>query len=349
MGQKFSLDRVNARLASIPVSVKLRGRSLYLRATLPPKPGESLPKQREIPIAKYHAQGLKFAEEMALELAGDLLQWKRRGEFDWGRWSNGNKTEPVTAAQQIAAFEEWYRKRRSIKDKTWELHWLRYLSLFPQAKPIVEAEILKVLPSFLPDSRDRKRCSQVMGRLCEFLELPLDLSPYRGRYSPQSSKALEVPNAEEMLEMVSQIPSCPWRNYLGMQATFGLRSHEPHYSTVEGELCQVREGKTGSRVAYPLYREWVRRLELSSDMVMPKITGKTYKEISSRVSKGYKRNGFKLPPRTPRYCYVVDAVCVQNIPVPAVAQSLGHSATVLLSTYSRYINAATMAQAFSER
>lgn len=349
MAKVLTLESVNARMASFPVSVKLRGKSLYLRATLPPKVGESLPKQREIPIAKHHAQGLKFAEEMALELAGDLLQWKRSGEFDWSRWSDGERQKPVAAAQQIGAFEDWYRKRRTIKDETWELHWLRYLALFPQSKPITEDVILRVLLSFAADSRDRKRCSQVIGKLCEFLGFSLDLSPYRGQYSPQSSDALDVPTAKEMLELVLRVPSRPWRNYLGLQATFGLRSHEPHYSKLEGQLCRVSEGKTGSRIAYPLYREWIERLELSEDMAMPKIGGTTYREISSRVSKGYKRNGFRLPPRTPRYCYVVDAVCVQNIPVPAVAQSLGHSATVLLSTYSRYISAATMAQAFGDR
>ena len=52
---------------------------------------------------------------------------------------------------------------------------------------------------------------------------------------------------------------------------FGLRPYEVHFAQlkiVKGErVCEISAGKTGSRLAYPIYGWWVDRLGLYPDSI----------------------------------------------------------------------------------
>ena len=79
----MTIERVDDRLkaASIPVRVRLKGKNLALRATLPTKPGDDLGrKQYDISLLiPANKDGLKRAEREAHKLAQHLID----GSFDW--------------------------------------------------------------------------------------------------------------------------------------------------------------------------------------------------------------------------------------------------------------------------
>ena len=78
---KLTVTAINERLkaAKVGVTVRQKGSSVYLRATLPPKAGETTWKQRDVSLRIYaNPAGLERAEAEARKL-GALLACK---EFD---------------------------------------------------------------------------------------------------------------------------------------------------------------------------------------------------------------------------------------------------------------------------
>jgi hypothetical protein len=70
---KLTLDAINARLkaAQVGVSIRQKGNRLYLRATLPPKPGSTKkhPHQQDVSLKIYaNPAGLERAEAEARKL-----------------------------------------------------------------------------------------------------------------------------------------------------------------------------------------------------------------------------------------------------------------------------------------
>jgi hypothetical protein len=99
---KKLLQEANAHLKQgrIKVAIECRDQfgSLYLRATLPPKPGssKSFPHQQRIALRseqgislKITPVGIKHAEQQAKRLSADLMM----GKFDWAVWLYDKEVE----------------------------------------------------------------------------------------------------------------------------------------------------------------------------------------------------------------------------------------------------------------
>ncbi len=69
-----ALEVANQRLQGRRVKIYQRGKSLYLLAVLPPKPGEKGWKQRQIPVGGFTLEGVEWAEAKALELSSELMR-----------------------------------------------------------------------------------------------------------------------------------------------------------------------------------------------------------------------------------------------------------------------------------
>ncbi len=113
------LGKTNAALDKVQIRVK--SDRLYLRATLPPKPGDGgKAKQYDLSTGYgAHAEGLRFAKAKALEIEGQLL----REAFDWTPWLKGKQKPPETVGEWVRKFEEHYwhsRERSPSKLSTWE-------------------------------------------------------------------------------------------------------------------------------------------------------------------------------------------------------------------------------------
>jgi integrase len=96
------LQEANTHLKQgrIKVTIECRDQfgSLYLRATLPPKPGsgKSSPHQQRIALrsnqgigVKITPVGIKYAEQQAKRLSADLVM----GKFDWAAWLHDKEAE----------------------------------------------------------------------------------------------------------------------------------------------------------------------------------------------------------------------------------------------------------------
>jgi integrase len=99
---KKLLHEANTHLKQgrIKVAIECRDEfgSLYLRATLPPKPGsgKNSPYQQRIALrsdqgigVKITPVGIKYAEQQAKRLSADLVM----GQFDWADWLHGKEAD----------------------------------------------------------------------------------------------------------------------------------------------------------------------------------------------------------------------------------------------------------------
>ena len=201
----LTLESLNARLhgADVGVSVQQRGNRLYLRATLPPKPGsaKTRPHQQQIALQIYaNAAGLLKAEAEARKV-GALLACK---EFDWEPYLRQRVAGGDTCGDWIERYKAYCLSTKLQRDnpETAELLWLkRYyhpaLSRLPEKAELTEAVFIAAAQHSKPNTRSRQVACQVLQRLAKFAEIEVDLSPYIGNYSPKKV-VREIPKDEEI-------------------------------------------------------------------------------------------------------------------------------------------------------
>lgn len=172
------LKQVNVRLKSarIGVTVFFKGNRLYLRATLPPKPGidRERPYQQDLSLGIYASdEGIKQAEIEAKVLGSQLA----KGTFAWADWLRGTQQLPETIGRWIARFEEDYFNRRAKTPEalsTWRCgYWSVYKKL-PQDQKLTPGILKALINSTTPDTKTRRRTCDALKRLAEFagLEFP---------------------------------------------------------------------------------------------------------------------------------------------------------------------------------
>jgi hypothetical protein len=138
------VEKINNRLkiAKVGVTVRQIGERLYLRATLPPKPGETKPKQRDLSLGIYaNPAGLKRAEAEARKLGGELAC----KEFCWEGWLKPEQTSAQLLGVLIEKFKQDYfscRARTPKSETTWRTEYRTVLSQLPADQP-ASAEIFR--------------------------------------------------------------------------------------------------------------------------------------------------------------------------------------------------------------
>lgn len=340
-GKAYTIKAVNERLKDHRVSLSQVGKALYIRATLPSKDGSGLPTRQRIPVGPVSVEGIKWAEAKALELSSQLLQ----DRFSWGEWLDQPQKDRIKSTEEVIEdFEEYYRSTHTLTQRTWDRHWRAIFNRLRLDKPLTSESILKVVLKTPPDTRNRLITCQRLQALANFASISIDLGEYSGGYSRSKTAPLELPTDEQIANLIASVypRSGRWANYLALIAAYGLRAHEAHFSVLlendPDQVLKVTEGKTGTRLVYPLNPDWPKLWGLHPEMLMPDISGRDYMDITQRVTKAFQRLSIPYPTRTFRYCYVVRAVVVYGYPIPVVAQWCGHSPEVLMSTYSRYIS-----------
>lgn len=350
--EKLTLEAINLRLraAKVGVAVLQRGNRLYLRATLPPKPGSDQVRahQQDVSLGVYaNPAGLERAEAEAQKLGG-LLACR---EFDWGVYLR------VEGAGSGDSCGEWVRRfkehclstnLRSEGATAAEVLWRkRYynpaLKWLPEGEGLSAAALIAVAQRSVPNSRSRQIACMVLQQFAKFAGVEVDLKPYGGRYSPKQV-VREIPEDGLIVEVADRFGSRRWRCLYGLMATYGLRDHEVFFTEMEwreGEVgrvlvAKVRDGKTGSREVYPFYPEWVERWSLW-DVELPRLTARVNQDYGERVARGFKRAGVPFTPYDLRHAYAIRVSVVFKLPVAVAAAYMGHSPTVHWNTYNRWI------------
>jgi integrase len=348
------LSELNNQLKSLGIGVRIRqrGNKLYLRATLPPKPGsqKNVQYQQEIALDSIPVNlgGIKLAKLEALSIWTAL----ELGQFDWQPYLKRRAIKLKLTADWVKRFEEDYFNRRQRNPKsetTYDKDYrLTFSHLNPDA-PLTELAILEAVKATRPDTKTRKRYCMALGALARFAGLEVDLRRFKGTYNLKKTKRRELPE-DSLIEAVREkITNLPWQWVYGMLAVYGLRPHEVFHLDLDrlsrGERSlRVLDGKTGARIIYPFPLDWWERWRLW-EVNPPPITGSTNSFLGNRVNQFFRRNGTPFQPYDLRHAFAVRTLKM-GLNVTLAAQQMGHSVAIHTDIYHRWISEKTHQEAF---
>jgi integrase len=359
---------INARLKAgkVGVRVERRGSCLSLVATLPPRPGSkskrTKPYQQRIALRLLtNPKGLKQAEEEA-KLLGARLATR---QFDWDLYDDRGVIQdtPVpNCGEWIEKFKRFIistnfsEEKPEVADLLWRRRFYNLgLSRLDANDTLTHDALISAAQSSKPNSRARQLHCQNLQRLAEFADVQVDLKSFSGGYSPKDAKPRQIPNREK-IEANRELMKTPgWKWVYGVMAAYGLRDHEAFLCEMKWQeeagqrvlIADVKDGKTGPREVRPLHSEWVDQWNLS-EMHLPKVTARTFEEYGERVSRAFKRAGVEFIPYDLRHAYAIRASVEYSLPLPIAAALCGHSPTVHLNKYNRWINQKQQAEAWRE-
>jgi hypothetical protein len=355
LGQKMEtfdndLEAANARMKRerYGVTIRRRGGTLYLRATLPPRPDSDKPKahQQDIALGIYaNPPGLKRAIADARKLSSDIAL-KR---FEWSDWGVLPNLDRRTVGEWIKAYEAHYfteNERNGSSETTWHKDYRLPILKLPQDEPLTPDMLLAGINAKAPDSRSRKRFYDAYRRLAAFAGLDVDFGKLRGKYSASSVNHRDLPSDEDIALWRDRIPDQAWRWVFGVVAAYGLRSHEAFHIDLEtiqkSPLIWVEKSKTVPHYAMPVpkrcWEEW-RLFEVD----MPFLPGDaTNALLSNRVSQYFGRDleraiGERMPfgMQTLRHCWSIRA-SEYGIEPEFAAKLQAHSERIHADTYQRH-------------
>lgn len=347
------IAQANGRLKAgkIGVRIKRRGDRLSLRATLPPPPGTVPRADGRYVLAlgvPANPAGVQFAESKARLLGAEL----QNGKFDWGNWGTGESQPMATVGDWLKRFAREYES--TVEPITWQKDYLNAFAKLP-VDGVLTAELLKQVllqvKDANPNSRTQRRCALAFGRLAEFAGLTVEFKHLRGGYSSERSPdPRAIPPDEVIMRCWEQIADPGWRWVFGMLATFGLRDHEPFYLDTEeleagGWMVVLKEGKTGGRLIWSCYPEWVELFGLRSPR-LPGVTGKQHSDYTQRVSQWFGRADYiPFTALDLRHAWAIRTLAC-GLPYSEAAAQMGHSVTVHERTYHRWITRETRQKIF---
>lgn len=337
--------KVNAELKAgrIPLSVIVRNDRLYLRGTLPPKPGSSRldRHQQDITLGVYaNAPGLKRAKAEALNIAADLAMQR----FDWGKYQKVKTGKPQTVSDWVQAFEQDYFNRRERGPKsetTWEKDYRDPFRKLPPEALISTSLLLEVIHTKKPDTRTRKRFCTAYKALATFAGIELDISRLKGRYSPKSVQPRELPSDELILEWRDRQINEEWLWAYSVIVAYGLRPHELFHidldSIRKSELAHVTDGKTGEHWILPVLPSWWDDWSLY-DVKMPDVQAKNNRQYGARARYYIKlKTGMSFPLYHLRHAWAARAAR-EGLPDTIAARLQGHSPQIHHAVYQRFLN-----------
>ena len=336
------LNQANGRLkaAKLGVRIERRGDRLSLTATFPPKPNANSNQWRQARLALgiyANGEGIQKAEKEARKVGG-LLACR---EFKWRDYLK-LESPAVKVKDLISKLEKEYFDQRERTPKTvstWEGDYLKIFQKLPADQPLSEKLIMDCLLTTKPDSRTRKRSVIALQKLAEVAGLEIDLSQYKGNYSPKKVKPRDIPSDKLIAQTFYSIPNESWRWCYGMIACFGLRPHEVFWVDAinfDSEVLSLLEGgKTGARRVWAIYPEWLREFDLLA-VKMPNCLGNN-EQLGHRVSTQFKRYGIEFKAYDLRHAWAIRSMEF-GLDISLAAQQMGHSLKVHSEIYHHWIS-----------
>jgi integrase len=347
-----TLEQINAQLKALKIGVKVwqRGDRLWLRATLPPKPGSGKTRsyQQGIALGIYaNPAGLKRAKAEALTVGG-LLACK---QFSWEPYLKEEAATSKTAAEWVREFEADYFAARDRKPITWKKD---YQQVFNQLDPVAELTgelIVQTILTTKPDTRTRKRFCMALGQLAKFAGVEVNVSRLAGSYSSsKSTKPRDLPEDELIIEVRNGISNPAWQWVYGVLAIYGLRPHEVFNLDLKrlatgDKVLSVLDGKTGARRVWPFPLQWWEQWKLW-EIKMPSVAAESNSEYGYRVQQWFKRN-IPFHAYDLRHAWAVRTLKI-GLDVTLASQQMGHSVAIHTQTYHRWISEKTHQEAFEK-
>lgn len=347
-----TLDKINQRLkaAGLPVGIILRGRRLFLQATLPPSPGstKTRPHQQQISCKlAVSVAGIMAAEKQARRLGGQLVD----GTFTWSDW----RELPATAAGPTLA--DWlpkmkadYLGRRGDTERvlrTWRKEYEAPLLRFDQATVLTPESIRELILSVPAQQKSRQRVANAFGRLAAVagIALPYAIADLRGTYTSLKPAPRNLP-ADSLIEAIWEaIPYAPWRTVYGLIAAFGLRPHEAFrlrdiqpLPTGGARAVVDEDTKTGARFVWAIHPHWVEQWGLIEGPMPDCCLTLDNDKLGHRVSVQFRRYQVPFRPYSLRHAFARRGM-EAGFPPDFLAKIMGHSLAVHLKIYRHHIEA----------
>jgi integrase len=337
------IKEVNTALSE--VSIRRKGNRLYLRATLPPKPGDGdSPRQYELSTkCNATAEGLKLSKAKAQELESLLI----REKFSWLPYLKGKDKPPETVGEWVARFEaaHWEKTPRTpTKENSYHKDYrLKFLKL-PEREPL-RGELLKetILKLTKPSTRSRKGFCMAYRLLAEFAGISIDLKSLGNGYSQKSVQPRDLPSDTEIQEARNRIKNPAWRWVFDVLAIYGIRPHEIFRISLdrlndEPPILEVEEHtKTGQRIVYPCRADfWTDFDPMAVQYPNIRVEGRNNNDLGEKISQEFLELKIGFPPYALRHSY--SRRCFEyGFPPDFTAKSMGHSLAVHMKQYRAWI------------
>ncbi len=317
----------------------MRGNTLSLRATLPPKPGDGYKNKQYTLSPGFSAtdEGLKLTLIEAQRIEADLI---------YSRFSWDVKQDRLTVERAIAEFEQdyWNRREKTVnRAENFKHDYLTHFLYLPQDQLLTAELLVKALKTVKPDSRKRWKMAIAYNSLLNHFNIEHDLKRYRGNYQPKAKR--QIPTEQEIdYYWENNCKSPQWKWVYGIIACYGIRPHEIfHLNTSQlGEyppVLEVLEGtKTGQRYVCPIPDEKrVIKWNLAKK-ILPNINteGKSNKELGNKIGQRFNEMGIPSPYHF-RDAYAIRGA-ILNFNPATVAQWMGHSLNIHDKKYLRHVN-----------
>jgi integrase len=242
----------------------------------------------------------------------------------------------------VEKFEKHYfncRAKTPASITTWKGDYLKVYKKLPFNEFLTACILENVIISSEPDTRSRKRYCMALQALAKFAGLDFDAKPFSGKYSSKTVKPRILPDDHEIVACQKEIVNPQWKWAYGMIATFGLRPHELFHIDQEkfktSGLVYVCKGKTGERLVFPFYPEWVEAWDLKN-IQSPQVSGSTNSDLGMRVTRAFSRLRIPFPAYHLRHCWAVRTIDF-GLDISLASMQMGHSTKVHTDLYHRWI------------
>lgn len=334
---------------TVGVETRGKGRWVYLRATLPPKPGSARlrPYQQRIALQledlPHNKQKIRAAaKRLAYEISSGTFDWE-----NWGVVADDARPER-TLVDVVEGLRQHMLATRDIKESSFDSNYAETLlrSLPKDRLPTCE-DMRAALLGYAKNSSTRRMLHISCKLLAKYMEMECDLADLSGSYSAKMVEPIELPEDSYLVKFCDELDRPDLQYCFGLMVAYGLRPHETWYTEVDKDNARARvgEGKTGQRVVSPLLVDWVERWRLY-DRRLPSWTIDRRKAMQARLYEAIVvRRGFQHRLYAIRHCYARRMFEV-GVPVPIAAKLMGHAESVHTKTYQRWIDEATVLDAF---
>jgi integrase len=349
---KLTIESINQELKAAKIRIRIctvkEGNTLFLRGTLPPKPGSGKvgAYQQRVSLGVFASEvGLQFAKGEAIRLAGLLDTYR----FSWESYLpdifNDSTSQLKKCGEWIKLFEEDFWQTGTRCRVTWK-DYRKVFKKLPANELLVYDLAKKIILDTKPNTKSRERTTDKIASLCEFAEIPdaSNLRRYRGCYSQRGKDTpIVVPAYQEILDCVDHFHNDWWRNAFCLQAAYGLRNHEIYHLNFDkmhqGLLIVNKNTKTGWRVVPSCHPEWVEKwgLKKLTPADMPQSTLTDNDLLGRQVWKAYKRSKVPFSPYALRHRFACDCA-LQNKPVALAAKVMGHSLETHTKIYHAFLS-----------
>lgn len=338
---KGKISQANGRLkaANLGVQIQQLGDRLYLRATLPPKPGsgKTTPYQQRISLGvRANPSGVKSAEAEARKVGGLLAC----GEFDWSVYQKVDIL-PQGCGDLIGRFESHYLAADGLP-RTWQIDYYSVLKRLPDDQSLTSDLLTELILKTAPNTKTRKRACMATKALAKFAGIDFNPSPLAGSYGPSKVNPRDLPDDETIARWQQKIANPGWRWVYGMMACYGLRPHEcfrlhlEDFSIASPIVAVDENTKTGARRVWPCYPEWVEEFDLTRAQ-LPKVDKtRTNDRVGKTVSKAFYNYQIPFKPYDLRHCWAIRTLEF-GLDISLAAQQMGHSVQVHTAQYHHWI------------